>query len=163
MKIISWNIRGLGGRRKRLLVKEQLRKIKPDIVILLETKREIVDRQLVASVWGSRFKEWVFSPSLGRSGGIAVLWNSQSVSVIDSMIGEFSASIRIVENTGIDWWLSGIYGPCRQRERNSFWEELADLFGYCGDRWCLGGDFNVVRFTAEKSNEGRVTKKYARF
>ncbi|BFG19399.1 hypothetical protein CerSpe_056730 [Prunus speciosa] len=79
------------------------------------------------------------------------------------MVGEFSVSIRIVESIGTEWWLSRIYGPCRQRERNRFWEELADLYGYCGDMWCLGGDFNVVRFSVEKSNEGRVTKSMRDF
>ncbi|KAL6288610.1 hypothetical protein ACE6H2_006120 [Prunus campanulata] len=163
MKIVSWNIRGLGSRSKRLLIKEQLRRLKPDIVILVETKKETINKKLVASVWGSRFKEWVFSPSTGRSGGIVLMWNTHLVSVTDSLVGEFSVSIKITLNHCLDWWLSGIYGPCKQRERKRFWEELADLFGYCGEKWCLGGDFNVVRFISEKSNGGRVTKSMKEF
>ncbi|CAL9013315.1 unnamed protein product, partial [Prunus brigantina] len=116
-----------------------------------------VDRKLVASVWGSRFRQWVFSPSWGNSGGIVVLWNTQTVSVVNSVVGVFSVSIQVEENAGMSWWLSGIYGPCKQRDRRSFWEELADLSGLCGDNWCLGGDFNVVRFISEKSNGGRET------
>lgn len=59
MKIITWNIRGLGSRRKRMILKEQLVRLRPDIVILQETKKEVIDRRLVARVWGSRFRDWV--------------------------------------------------------------------------------------------------------
>lgn len=76
--------------------------------------------------------------------------------VSDSEIGEFSASIKIRGNSGVDWWLSGIYGPCWPRERSRFWE-LAGLYGLCGVKWCIGGDFNIVRYVAEKSNGSGMT------
>ncbi|KAM2378505.1 hypothetical protein ACFX1X_044959 [Malus domestica] len=64
----------------------------------------------------------------------------------------------------MEWWLSGVYGPCKNRERREFWEELAGLYGMCGSRWCVGGDFNVVRFINEKSNRGgRLTKSMRNF
>lgn len=50
MKIVCWNVKGLGSRSKRLMVWDQLRRNKPDIVILSETKKALVDRKLVASV-----------------------------------------------------------------------------------------------------------------
>ncbi|XP_021820446.1 uncharacterized protein LOC110762145 [Prunus avium] len=163
MKIISWNIRGLGSKRKRLVLKEQLTRLRPDIVILQETKKQEIDRRLVASVWCSRFRDWVFVPSTGRSGGIVIIWNTQFVSVIDSEIAEFSVSIKIRGTSGADWWLSGIYGPCRQRDRGRFWVELAALYGLCGENWCIGGDFNVVRFVSDKSNGGGVTSSMRTF
>lgn len=133
------------------------RGLKPDIVILLESKKMVVDRKLAALVWGTKFRQWVFSPSWGSSGGIVVFWNTQKVSMVNSAVGVFSVSIQIEESAGNCWWLSSIYGPCKHRDRRSFWEELADLYGLCGDNWCLGGDFNVVRFNSEKSNGGRET------
>ncbi|CAL9004761.1 unnamed protein product [Prunus brigantina] len=163
MKIISWNVRGLGSKRKRVVVKDQLLRLNPDIVILQETKKEVFDRRLAAGIWGSRFKEWVYAPSRGRSGGIVVMWNSQTISISDFEIGEFSVSIRIVDGSGGDWWLSGIYGPCHSRDRRIFWEELAGLFGLCGNKWCIGWDFNVVRFVSEKSNGGRMTSSMKNF
>ncbi|KAB2635279.1 hypothetical protein D8674_025813 [Pyrus ussuriensis x Pyrus communis] len=50
MKIISWNVRGLGSRQKRLILKQQFRRLKPDIIILQETKKASINRRLVASV-----------------------------------------------------------------------------------------------------------------
>lgn len=36
------------------------------------------------------------------------------------------------------------------RGRDSFWEELHGLVGLCWSRWCIGGDFNVIRRLCEK-------------
>jgi exonuclease III len=38
MKILSWNIRGLNARSKQTLLKDRIRKEKPDILLLQETK-----------------------------------------------------------------------------------------------------------------------------
>lgn len=48
-------------------------------------------------------------------------------------------------------------GPNGYLERVSFLEDLASLYGLCGFRWYIGEDFNVVRFIAKISNEGRQT------
>ncbi|KAL5548851.1 hypothetical protein UlMin_004082 [Ulmus minor] len=45
-----------------------------------------------------------------------------------------------------------------QGERKEFWEELYGLHTICGPKWCLGGDFNVVRFCHEKYPLGRRTR-----
>ena len=50
MKILSWNTRGLGSRKKRRTVRRFLSTQNPDVVMLQETKREIWDRRLVSSI-----------------------------------------------------------------------------------------------------------------
>ena len=40
MKILSWNIRGLGSKKKMRIVKRLLSSQSPDVVMLQETKRE---------------------------------------------------------------------------------------------------------------------------
>ncbi|XP_073291110.1 uncharacterized protein [Primulina huaijiensis] len=143
---------GGGAARKRELIRKIIRKEKPDIVVILETKKQLIDRRFVASMWKSRFVDWVCLPSNGRSGGILVLWDPRVVGVTDNLIGEFSVSIEIEGSDQIRWWFSAIYGPVHSRQRELFWEEIAGLHSICGDKWCLGGDFNVVRNTGEKLN-----------
>ena len=41
MKIINWNTRRLGSRKKRRVVKDFLRLENPDVMIFQETKREV--------------------------------------------------------------------------------------------------------------------------
>ncbi|RVW80633.1 Protein OSB2, chloroplastic [Vitis vinifera] len=39
-----------------------------------------------------------------------------------------------------------VYGPSVRRHREDFWEELGAIRGLSQDPWCIGGDFNVVKF-----------------
>ena len=77
MKIISWNIRGLGSRTKRRVVKDFLRLQNPDVVMFQETKREVCDRRFVGSVWSVRNKEWAILLACRASGGILIIWDSK--------------------------------------------------------------------------------------
>nr|CAN81837.1 hypothetical protein VITISV_001932 [Vitis vinifera] len=66
MKIISWNTKGLGSRKKRRVVKDFLRLENPDVVMFRETKRDVCDRRFVGSVWSVRNKEWAALPLVER-------------------------------------------------------------------------------------------------
>ena len=57
MKIISWNVRGLGSSNKRRVIKDFLRLENPDVVMIQETKKEKCDRRFVGSVWTVRNKD----------------------------------------------------------------------------------------------------------
>ena len=46
MKIISWNTKGLGSRKKRRVVKDFLRLENPNVVMIQETKKEECDKGL---------------------------------------------------------------------------------------------------------------------
>ena len=50
MKIFSWNVRGLGSRAKRKRVKETISKATPDVVLLQETKLEMLDDMVVRDI-----------------------------------------------------------------------------------------------------------------
>ena len=38
-------------------------------------------------------------------------------------------------------------------ERKILWEELAGLMSVWEVPWCIGGDFNIVRFPSERSSD----------
>lgn len=78
MKIISWNIGGLGKLRKRRLIKETIVEAAPNVIILQETEREVINRRVI-----------------GSSAGIVIIWNNKVVKVVDTITGEFSVSIKI--------------------------------------------------------------------
>ena len=126
--------------------------------MIQETKKEKIDNKMVGSIWGTRFKEWAFLPSIGRSGGILMIWDVRSVRGVEVLQGGYSLSVLLNSlDGGSSWWCTGVYGPCDYKERKYFWEELGVLSGFCGDKWLIGGDFNVVRYPSEKLNEDRFT------
>ena len=163
MKILSWNIRGSGSLMKKIAIKKVICKINPDLVVLQEVKRELIDRTFVASIWRSRFKEWVVLPSIDRSGGILVMWDVRTVTIKETLVGDFSVSVLVGDETRGDWWFSGVYGPTKRRKRKDFWDELSGLNEICNDRWCVGGDFNVVRRVSEKFNSSTNTRSMKEF
>lgn len=82
MIVISWNIRGLNSKGKQRYMKDKLKKQKPSIIILQETKisvqqiEEIIDKnKLHYEVMGQ--------DSIGSAGGIAILWNPNDI-ILDS-------------------------------------------------------------------------------
>ena len=45
---------------------------------------------------------------------------------------------------------TGVYGPNADRERSLMWDELTGIRRWWGLPWCVGGNFNVVRFPSER-------------
>ena len=61
------------------------------------------------------------------------------------------------------WFFTGIYGPTLKSYREPFQEKLGVIRGLWSDHWCIGGDFNVIRFPNEHSREGRLSSSMRRF
>ena len=50
-----------------------------------------------------------------------------------------------------------------KRNRELLWEELGDIRGLWNDPWCIGGDFNMIRFLNERRKGGRLSPSMRRF
>jgi exonuclease III len=85
--ILTWNVRGLNGGRKRLKIRNLLSTWKVDIVCLQETKLKMVSSQLVQSLWRCPYKEWCHVDSIGASGGILLMWDRRVVTKIEVCLG----------------------------------------------------------------------------
>ncbi|RVW32495.1 hypothetical protein CK203_081231 [Vitis vinifera] len=79
-------------------------------------------------------------------------------------VGLFSISCRFKNcEDGFVWIFSGVYGPTMKRFREFFWEELGAIRGLWNDPWCIGGDFNMIRFPDERRRRGKVSSSMRRF
>ena len=58
---------------------------------------------------------------------------------------------------GFVWVFIGVHGLVFLREKKEFWEELGAIKGLWDDPWCVGGDFNSIRFSGEGRNELNLT------
>ena len=74
--VLDWNVRGLNDKNKRLLVYNKIDETQCAVICLQETKCEDFDHSFIRSFCPERYDRFVFSPSMGASGGIIVLWNS---------------------------------------------------------------------------------------
>jgi hypothetical protein len=78
-KILTWNVRGVNERNKRLRIRNLLQDWKVDIVCFQETKLFSLSRRLVQSLWRCNYVDWVCLDSCGALGGILILWDKRVV------------------------------------------------------------------------------------
>ena len=119
MKIINWNTRGLGSKKKRRVVKDFLRSEKPDVVMIQETKKAECDRRFVGSVWIARYKDWAALPTSG-AGGILIIWDFKKLRREEVVLDSFSISIKFTLDGCKSLWLSTVYGPNNSALRKDF-------------------------------------------
>jgi len=82
MIVISWNIRGLNSKGKQRYLKEKLKKEKPSVMILQETKISVQQIEKLID-WSRVHYEVMGQDAIGSAGGIAILWNPDDI-ILDS-------------------------------------------------------------------------------
>lgn len=80
------------------------------------------------------------------------------------IVGQHSVTTFMEEeNTGFDCTFTGVYAPCDRKIRRSLWKEMGAIYGLISQPWVIVGDFNVVRFEAEKEGNARSTRAMREF
>lgn len=74
MKLMSYNVRGLGNSAKRRVLRELIVKEGTDMLLFQETKLEDIDVQLCSQVWGDADFEWQATPAVNKGGGLLCMW-----------------------------------------------------------------------------------------
>jgi len=161
MKIISYNARGVGGFEKRNEVRKLVGEKKPFVLCLQESKLSVVDDVIVKSLWGSSSSGYSFQPSLGASGGLVIVWDTDCVEVLSSSSFAHVLVIRgRVVQTGQDFVIANVYSPCDSVGKQLLWERLL-LFAQNNTtaNLCICGDFNSVRSMEERKGRGTVFRQ----
>ena len=141
-----------------------LRNFRCDIVILQKTKMEEVNLFMAFSLWGRRSVDWLVLPSVGRSGGIVIIWDDQALELIDSKRGTYATCGKFKSlKDDFVWGLIGVYGSNNDNLRFALFDELKFFMSQWDIRWCLGGDFNVVRSPHKRSSEGLLSSLMLEF
>ena len=98
-----------------------------------------------------RFLEWGALNSQVMVGGVLVFWDNRVLKLTGMEIRDFSISNRFknIENGSVGFLWGGM-ATTIGRLIEAFWKELGTIGGLCQDPWCLGGDFNVIRFMRER-------------
>jgi hypothetical protein len=122
LKILSWNVRGINELDKRLHIKRLIRDCKVDLVCLIETKMEVISREVVRSLWGCRHVDWCFMGASGASGGILIMWDRRVVEKVDDCVGRYTLAVSLHNiDDNFLWAFGGVYEPNDDGERRVFW------------------------------------------
>ena len=68
-RLLSWNVKGINDRDKKVLLKIFLRDWKCDLVFLQETKMEVVSPSDIRSFWGYHSVDFAALNAVGLLGG----------------------------------------------------------------------------------------------
>jgi hypothetical protein len=101
---------------------------------------------------------------LGAAGGILLMWDKRVVTKLDTEAGECVAACsfkNVLDD--FEWAFAGVYGPNGDFDRHRLWDELAGLMSWWDLPWCIGGDFNVIRFPSERSGGRRINAAMREF
>ncbi|XP_028099375.1 uncharacterized protein LOC114298914 [Camellia sinensis] len=75
MKLLSWNIRGLGKPEKKGRIKGLLKDKHVDIVFFQETKKAVDSENAARKLWGCRNMEFMSVDPVGSVGGLLCIWD----------------------------------------------------------------------------------------
>ncbi|GMI90334.1 hypothetical protein HRI_002702700 [Hibiscus trionum] len=151
MKLISWNVRGLGKPQAINRLRNSLRGNHPHILFLMETK---LDRRRMERVRRScGFLFGIDVDAVGSRGGLSLGWKPD----IDVTLLSFSGSHidAIIREDDAQWRFTGFYGNPVEHRRSESWSLLRQLESQQNLSWLVVGDFNEITFSFEKKG-GRL-------
>ena len=154
MNILSFNSRGLGSGVKRSTIRKLTLANNVDILYILETKKESIDKTLCPYLWGDGNVSWEFAPSSNAAGGLLCLWNNESFVVDRRVVGRgyiLLEGMWTKENKKV--CITNVYAPCNLQGKRDQWDELKLLKSSFHDGpWYIVGDFNSIRHQHERIN-----------
>ena len=83
---------------------------------------------------------------------------------MEEAVGRFSVSCKFTSvSDQFVWAFTGVYGPYLHQDRRFLYEELCGLNSWWSVPWCVGGNFNVVRFPFERLGSNSFTSARGSF
>ena len=154
MKILCWNIRGLGNPRTVRALHDLVKSKVAQIVFLTETKAEVSTMERVRQRIG--FKYGFHVPRVGLSGGLSLMWVEEIELSIQSYSRHHIDSLVQGTYGGEKWKFTGFYGNPDVQERHHSWQLLRRLKPIGEVPWLVAGDFNEILSISEK--EGQIIR-----
>ena len=148
MNLVSWNCQGLGNPKAVRALHRIVKSKGPTVLFLMETK---LNNGRIEDIRTKIGFDYAFTaPSVGRSGGLALLWKQE----VDMCIQNFSQhhiDAHMDSTQPRCWRLTGFYGWPKQHRRKESWALLKHLHSLDSLPWLCIGDFNEILTTIEKS------------
>ena len=153
MRILIWNVRGLGKLARRRQVRDYIFQEKVDIVGLQETVKEDFSTGLLQEISGGLTFSWSWLPARGKFGGILLGIKVDSLEMETCSLGEFCIQMTVRDRvSNFRWEMICVYGPAQHDKSALFVEELNSICQNCLLPMVIGGDFNLIREASDKSS-----------
>jgi exonuclease III len=154
MKGIFWNSRGLSDLAKTGFISDTVREQNLDFVALLETGKKDFSQSALNNFCAGRNFLWHWTEPHGRSGGILLGVNLDTLDVGSIDDGDFFVKFKLrSRKEDFKWILVAVYGAAQPEFKEAFLSELVRTCSKEDLPILLGGDFNIIRNPSEKNND----------
>ena len=151
---MTWNNEGFRDPGKHLFVRESIREHCLDFIALLETGRSNFEIPFLRDLANGKDFAWYCLPPHGRSGGILVGINTNTLKVTKVDSGDFCVKLSLKsKGNGFEWVLVPVYGAAQDSHKHAFLSEIVRICEAESLPMVLAGDFNLLRKPEEKSND----------
>ena len=151
MRGLFWNSEGFRDLGKQYFVKETIKDKKLDFVALSETGRSNFSTPFLSNLAVGFDFSWFCLPPRGRSGGMLIGINIDTLQVKNVDVGDFCVKLFLrSKNDGFDWVLVSVYDAAQEEHKPQFLSELVRLYENETLPMMVGGDFNIIRKPEEK-------------
>ncbi|XP_026395088.1 uncharacterized protein LOC113289878 isoform X2 [Papaver somniferum] len=148
MKILVWNYRGAARPSFTRVMRKLIKRHKPNIVALLETR--VLASHAVGIVRHLGYEESILVDPEGFSGGICLLWNPEEVDIQATKRTRWALHAVVSVKSKSPWILSTIYRSTNKSNKRTVWNELQTVSDISNSDWMVMGDLNVIGSCQEK-------------
>lgn len=123
MRLLSYNVRGLGGGEKRGEVRKLVSEKHSFVMCIQESKLGVVDDLMIKLIWGDAACGYSYQPLVGASGGLVTVWDTSCVVVWSTT--SFSHVLVIKETvvrSAEDFIIINVYAPCDPMAKGELWD-----------------------------------------
>jgi hypothetical protein len=96
--------------------------------------------------------DWRWLPAVGRSGGILGGFRLSRFDIQNTSMGKFHIKVTLLDlKLQLKWNLVIVYGAAQLEDKEEFLTELGTVCNEQSLPLLVGGDFNIIRFSSEKT------------
>ncbi|GJV61055.1 RNA-directed DNA polymerase, eukaryota [Tanacetum coccineum] len=149
---MGFNMEGcLTQKAKKDWVKELCMYNKVNVLSLQETKMETIESISIKMCWGNFAFDFVYSASVGNSGGILCMWDPRCFHKSNATISDYFIMIRGVwVPNGKNLLIISVYAPQELSEKKMLWDYLTLVIANWKGGVVMMGDFNEVHKKEER-------------
>jgi exonuclease III len=153
LSILNWNVRGLNDPARRDAIRAVLDQMRCSIICIQESKLSVFSDAIRRELAGPRFDSHIALDANGTRGGVLLIWRSDCYTVDKVVMRNFSITARFSPVGGLPpWTLTTVYGPHDDARKQSFLNEVVQIYNSITDPWIIIGDYNLIKETRDKNN-----------
>ncbi|XP_028067566.1 uncharacterized protein LOC114270309 [Camellia sinensis] len=155
MKLLTWNVRGLGRKEKRSKIKRLLKDRGIDIALFQETKKASMSEMEIKEMWARDRMEYMIVDAEGSAGALLRIWDPRVFQMSSCCCNRRFVLLSRSLFFSFDCVLINVYAPNEVGQRGKLWECLLKLKEEYSKPWYIGGDFNEIRKIGERKGCSR--------